>query len=98
MRLPLAFAASAILALLSGCASIQSTSVSDIERGPGHRVRARETGHGILFLSVPTLDGAAKLKAQCAGTVTGIQTVTWMRNWLVVQHYHQEVNGWCQNP
>lgn len=82
---------------LAGCASIQSTSISEIAKGPGHRLRAVDTAHGFLMLSMPDLDGVAKLKAQCAGSLTGIQTVTWMRNWLVVQHYHQEVMGWCQN-
>lgn len=98
MRLPLGLAASAILALCSGCASIHSTSISEIDRGPGHRINAADSGTGVLLLSVPTLDAAARLKALCAGKVTGVQTVTSMRNWFVVQRYRQEASGWCQNP
>ena len=83
---------------LFGCASIQSTSVSEISKPYGHRLQAIDTGHGFLMLSIPALDATAKLKAQCRGPITGVQTVTWMRNWFgLVQHYHQEVTGWCQN-
>ena len=83
----------------SGCAMMQSTSISEINRGPGHRITADDTGHGFFMLSMPKLDAVVKLKAQCAGTLTGVETTTWMRNWfLVVQHYHQEVAAWCQNP
>lgn len=80
-----------------GCALIHNTSVTDMARGPGHRIRAEDTGHGFFMISVPDLDAAVRLRAQCAGTITGIETTTWMRNWfLLVQHYHQETVGWCQ--
>ena len=85
-------------ALLGGCAVIHSTSITEIKKGPGHRIAAEDTAHGFLMISMPDLDAAAKLKAQCAGSVTGIETTTWMRNWFfLVQHYHQETTGWCQN-
>lgn len=84
------------LFLLSGCASIQSTSISDVARGPGHRIRAEDVSNGILMVMIPELDAAAKLKAQCGGVLTGVQTVTWVRNWVLVQTYHQEASGWCQ--
>ena len=86
-----------LLLLLNGCALIHSMSVSDMGRGPGHRIRAEDTAHGFFMISMPELDAAVRLRAQCAGNVTGIQTTTWMRNWfLIVQHYHQETTGWCQ--
>ena len=86
------------LLTVSGCASLQSTSVSEFAKGPGHRIWAEDTAHGFFMVSMPDLDAAAKLRAQCAGTVTGISTATWVRNWfLIVQHYHQNAMGWCQN-
>lgn len=86
------------IAALGGCAAIHSTAITEIRKGPGHRIAAEDTAHGFLMISMPDLDAAARLKAQCAGHVTGIQTTTWMRNWFfIVQHYHQETTGWCQN-
>lgn len=87
-----------LAAVFSGCATIQSSTVSEIQRGPGHRISAEDTAHGFFMVSMPDLDAAAKLKAQCAGTVTGVQNILWVRNWFfVVQHYHHELAGWCQN-
>lgn len=89
-----------VLLVLAGgtaCTTIQSTAVSDIARGSGHRITAQDTGHGFLMVSVPELDAVVRLKAQCAGGITGIHTVTWVRNWFgLVQHYHQQTTGWCQ--
>jgi hypothetical protein len=86
------------LALGPGCASLQSTSISGINKGPGHRIHAEDTAHGFFMLSMPDLDAVARLKAQCAGPITGVMTTTWLRNWLLVQHYHQEAVAWCQSP
>jgi len=81
-----------------GCATIQSTSLSEIQKGPGHRVRAISTGHGYVMVSLPELDAASQLKSQCAGNLTGVQTTTIMRNWFfIVQEYEQEARAWCQN-
>ena len=83
---------------LASCAALHNVSSSDMARGPGYRIWAKDTGHGFFMLSMPDLDATAKLKAQCAGTITGVQSTTWSRNWfLIVQHYHQEVVGWCLN-
>ncbi|MBI3543118.1 MAG: hypothetical protein HY075_07585 [Deltaproteobacteria bacterium] len=84
-------------AIVGGCAMIHSTSISDMAKGPGHRIRAEDTAHGFFMISMPELDAGIRLRAQCAGTVTGVETTTWMRNWFfLVQHYHQETSGWCQ--
>ena len=83
---------------MTGCAMIHGTTLSDFASGQGQRIRAIDTADGFFMVSIPELDAATKLKAQCAGSITGVQTMTWMRNWIVVQHYRQEATGWCQNP
>lgn len=49
------------------------------------------------MLTLPELDGAAKLKAECPGSLTGIETTLKSRNWFgIVQVYEETVEGWCQ--
>lgn len=80
-----------------GCASLHSKSVSDMAKGQGHRVSASDGGHGYFMLTLPDLDSAALLKAQCQGSITGIQTTLTSRNWFgLVQIFEETSEGWCQ--
>lgn len=83
--------------LFSACAMIHSKSVSDLSKGQGHRIVAADSGLGILMLTIPDLDSAAHLRAQCQGNITGVQTTLSSRNWLgVIQAYEEKSEGWCQ--
>lgn len=82
--------------VITGCATIHSKSISDFAKGQGHRVAAAEVGHGILMLTVPELDSAARLRSECQGNLTGVQTTLMSRNWFgIVQIYEEKSEGWC---
>lgn len=86
-----------LAAATAGCATIHSKSVSSIDKGAGHRVAATDSGYGYLMITTPDLDGAAKLKAECQGRVSGVSTTLTSRNWLgILQAYEERVEGWCQ--
>ena len=67
-----------------------------MEKGTGHRVISRAEGYGYLMLTLPDLDAASRLRAQCAGNVTGVVTTVKSRNWLLIQHFEETVEAWCQ--
>ena len=86
-----------LTAAVAGCATIHSKSTSSIDKGAGHRVAATDSGYGYLMLTTPDLDGAAKLKAECQGRVSGVSTTLSSRNWFgIVQTYEEQIEGWCQ--
>jgi hypothetical protein len=84
------------LVLLSACATIHSRSISHMEKGTGHRIIARNEGYGYFMLSTPSLDAATRLRAQCAGNITGVVTTLTSRNWFVIQHFEETAEAWCQ--
>jgi hypothetical protein len=81
---------------LSSCASLVSRSISHMEKGTWHRVIASSEGYGYLMLTLPTLDSASRLRAQCMGDVTGVVTTVRMRNWFLIQHFEETAEAWCQ--
>ncbi|MBT4762217.1 MAG: hypothetical protein HOO06_11005 [Bdellovibrionaceae bacterium] len=83
---------------LSGCASVQSTSVSNIiTSGKSKIIQAYVDGIGILHLTTPELLILPELSSQCkGGTVHGIQTKLILRDLLLIQQYEMHATALCK--
>ena len=90
------FLTALLVLVLSGCGTIQSMSVSNIVPENKNIVSAEETGTGILYLSIPDLIIADKLRKQCPnGEVNGVQTRLTLRNFFIFQFYKLKAEGYC---
>jgi hypothetical protein len=89
------------LAALSGCAVINSSSISGKDKTTkGSTVTAAVDDMGILRLSIPpdlTHKANAALVAQCPkGKLTDVQTELSMREFFVVQLYRISTEAICE--
>lgn len=86
--------------LLSGCAFIESGSISEAS-GSGSQVTATCREHGLFHLGAPlniTSEANAELVKQCqSGILTDVQTELSMRDWfLIVQQYTLTASAVCK--
>ncbi len=103
LKKSIALALATGLLVMSGCVSIESSSISDSPRGTaGTVVHVTEEGDlGILHLSSPTdltVKANRDLLAQCqSGGLSNVQTQLSDRDWFgIVQVYKLRATAGCQ--
>ena len=103
MKKTIALALAAGLFAMTGCVSIESSSISDSPRGTaGTVVHVTEEGDlGVLHLSSPTgltVKANKDLLAQCqSGRLSNVQTQLSDRDWVgIVQQYKLRASAVCQ--
>lgn len=86
----------ATLFFLTGCVSLHSALVSNVNEKDGKLITAEVSGMGILALTVPStqsLEAAAVKKLKRKGVKSVISTRVQMRNFMVVQMYSVVATG-----
>jgi hypothetical protein len=103
LKKTIALALAAGLFTMTGCVSIESSSISDSPRGTaGTVVHVTEEGDlGVLHLSSPTdltVKANKDLLAQCqSGRLSNVQTQLSDRDWVgIVQQYKLRASAVCQ--
>jgi hypothetical protein len=86
--------------LLSGCSTIQSTSVSNVSKGSGQRITGSDSASGYFRLFTPAIDDLTeglivKMGKACDGQLANVQTTLSMREMIVMQSYTVSVTANC---
>lgn len=87
--------------IVTGCVSVQSTTITNLSRSQGQRYTASDYDSGFLYVYAPSIEAIservlAKFNMACdKGNLVNVQTTLMKRDFLFVQNYFVDVTAVC---